>query len=526
MTISREHRPQVVWLTTLAITIALLVWLLPRGLGSYWGSHMIANSYLPQLGLTGQAALVDPGSVRAYVALHFVISTLTGAGPRGVLDVLALTNVLTVSLMYFLISRSFTSNLRGIALLSAYIPFVLYGQVAFLTGYILGPALALSLIVIWCLLRLMQSPDRAVSVFVILAVAWLGLGPLWHSMQIMTLLVACCFTPVVYLQTREPSVLPQSRTVVYMALVAGLTWLYMRPGVLEGVLTTQPGRMDLAAMLGKGNYAGPNEYHSQSPFAWSATARYASYLSAYLLITWVAFRFLRSLKFCRGPYLKSVPVALLTAVLFADLLFQSTYFLVTGSMAPGVLLFYGIPLLLLVVATTSPEAAFGVLARWRIHNVALVIITVGVGITAVDVQYRYQTEDVDNYSGLDDYAPSHQWASTNLVSANVYSDSATSGHYQVLTAISEHHTDRLMAASIDRLLYERLTEGRDTGQPAMPLVVNDRLWEQHLAFGSLQSWNRFEPLCIGYVTDLHGLAQLYSDGAVSILDGVGTPMHK
>ena len=169
MTLSQETRPLVASLTVMAGTIGVFLWLLPQGLGSYWGSHMIANAYLPQLGLTGQAALVDPGSVRAYVALYSAVSTLTGAGPRAVLDLLGLTAVLTVSLMYLLIGQSFALGMRGVVLLSGYVPLVLYGQVAFLTGYILGPALILSLVVIWCLLQLLQSSARAVSLFVILA---------------------------------------------------------------------------------------------------------------------------------------------------------------------------------------------------------------------------------------------------------------------------------------------------------------------------------------------------------------------
>lgn len=498
----------------LSITLVLLAWLLPSGLGSFWSSHMIANAYLPDLGLAGQSALVRPASVQAYVALDAALSTLTGAGPRAALNLISMTTVAGVLVMYVSISRRLAPAGSSVPLaVLGYVPLLLFGQIAFLTGYILGPSLLLSLAFFWALVGSPEVRTMPSSHFALMALCWLSLGLMWHSLQIGTLLLACMLTFVAVVRRGATPHVP-TRLLAFLVAVAALTWLYVRPEMLQSVLSEAQGELSLFNLFSKGNYAGPHAYMSHTRLEWTSIVRYAGYVAAYALLAWMTLKFVAR-SHTPSPVADSVAAVLLPAVLCADVVFQTAYFIATGSLAPGLLLFYGIPLLL--AATADREVSSGWIARTRLLHAGLAVVFVGAAATAVYVQYTYHTEDVDHVRSLADYESSYEWCSAHLPGDMLFADSATSGHYQVLAArSSQGGTATFNALDIVRAQYEDIANGSGP-PPTMPFASNDALWSRHLMFGSLQSWNRFEPIDVESVSQTLSMSAVYSDGRITIL---------
>jgi len=434
---------------------------------------MTANAYLPDLGLGGTSTTMSPASLRGYLSL--------------VLPLLV------------------------------FVPSFLMGRVAFQSGYVLGPALALSLTTLWAFFSLWRQRSGHWPTSVVLVLAWVTLGLTWHSLHLSTLAlpVASCalLLPLNQIKGTHNTI----ATCVLMTVVAAATWICMRQDMLVAISGHLSGLSDIyGAFMWRGNLAGPYSFTSTYNATSVTVVRYATHVATYLFLMYLFLRvfFWRPCFSCRRPL--AIGCIAVIGCLLGDATMQALYFAATSTVGPGFLATFTQPLLLAFVAMSveMKHRLPGVRTAGVALSAAIIASTI---LTSAAVCRYYRAEDAAWHLGLYDYETAWQWAINRSVATELLGDSATTGHMQVLrTSSKTPYAVSLTLASMDDDDYRAALDGT-LPRRGILLAMNQALWNRHLVFGSLVAWSRYEPLERDAVSAALHAPVAYDDGTIAFL---------
>jgi len=475
-------------------------------------------SYLPDLGLSGASTTMSPASLRGYLSLFHVVAEHTAADPVRVSHIIAVAGAVAVFLGYISIVRLLWPCARHAVLpLLVFVPFFLMGRVAFQSGYVLGPALALSLTTLWAFFGLWQQSAGHWPTSVVLVLAWVTLGLTWHSMHLSTLALPVASCALLLLLNQTKGTYNAMATCILMTVVAAATWICMRQDMLVAISSHPSGLTDIyGAFIWRGNLAGPYSFTSTYNTTSVTVVRYATHVATYLFLGYLFLRvfFWRPCSSCHRP----LAIGCITVIgcLLGDVAMQALYFAATSTLGPGFLATFTQPLLLAFV-TMSVEMKHrlpGVRTAGVALSAAIIASTV---LTSSAVCRQYRAEDAAWHLGLHDYETAWQWATDRSATIELLGDSATTGHMQVLRASSRTpYAASVTPVSMDDDDYRAALDGT-LPRRGMLLAMNQALWNRHLVFGSLVAWSRYEPLERDAVSAALRAPVAYDDGTIAFL---------
>ena len=504
---------------TLIILIAYL--LLPQSLGGYWGVPMTSNAYLPDLGFDSELATVNSRPVIAYVVLINVISTTLNTEPLATSHIMGLLSVLFVILSYLLLLHVLPAgNKAKMAVLGIFpIFYIAWYAPALLSGYVLGPAMILSFSALFCILyQHRYKSQNHIAIFLVLLISLGALGVFWHTLFTATFLLIVSFTAV----TAIPGILRKEKLVVNWYLVALIiaifivAWLYLRGPQLAFILQNLNLSFDFASLFAKGSFIGEYGFKYAFPVACAGKVRYAAYILVYVTMGLVAINYFRRV-FKKDSVMSSevsLAYSLVLTFLISDIVFQLLYFIATGTVGPRILITFSYPFMLIYLnSSVGQQASF--VSKLNFKKFLTVFLVIAVILTSASSLYSYVKEDPARNLNEEMYKSSFFWIAEHTAAERVLSDAPTSGQYQLLYAyhnIFEHQ--RIAMSSITYSQYERVMNLTYENSPNSLLALNAKLYEEHLIFGALQAWNRFEPISPEYISRNPQLNIIYNDGRI------------
>lgn len=114
------------------------------------------------------------------------------------------------------------------------------------------------------------------------------------------------------------------------------------------------------------------------------------------------------------------------------------------------------------------------------------------------------------------YESCSMWLANNLYGKTVISDANTVGYISIWYNKNNYHCNNpLFFYSIGESTYHEIYQGNYNSHSSV-IVYNYVIYQKHLVFESLQSWNKFKPLAPGML-QRNNLDVLYNDGNIWVL---------
>jgi hypothetical protein len=509
----------------LVLTILVIYLLLPKSVGSAWDINMLANINLPDLGVDSAAASVNSQSLVGYVAFMKIVATVSGLDTLGTCHIMVFFGVLYVFLSYLLIRRLLPGNEKVKRWITYLYPILLiFYQVCIFTGYVFAPAMFLFFLIAFCLLYSYKHRGRNYSsILAVLLVAWISLGLFWHSMQIITYALMFFFMFVLGIlniisKGKQKYVFNSWSLFFLVTAILIVTWIYLRANMLEGVLRAPFFNIGFMSLFAKGSFVGQYQYESTMSLGYVDIVRYGAYILVYFLMIIIAVRYLICVVKRKGLLPENVSFASTLIVIFilTDITFQLLYFIATRTVGPGVIIMLSYPFILIYLNSKMGQKAV-FLSKYRLNRVLTIFLVLAFALTSVSTLYEYITETPHRNLSDAMYKSSFDWIVDNSGAEEIFSDSATGGNYQLLYLSSGVYKQvEINMISIDYNAYDSIAQLKFKNQADSLLVINSKLYEKHLIFSSLQSWNNFEPispLCISQNTQLN---VIFNDNTVMI----------
>jgi hypothetical protein len=490
--------------------------------GEYWGVHMTSNAYLPDLGFDSKLATVNSRPVIAYVVLINVISTTLDTGPLATSHIMGLLSVLFVILSYLLLLRVLPGgNKAKMAVLGIFpIFYIAWNALGLLSGYVLGPTMILSFSALFCVLyQHRYKSQNYIAIFLVLLISLGALGVFWHSFFTATFLLIVSFIAV----TAIPRILRKEKLVVNWYLVALImavfivTWLSLRGSQLASILQNLHLSFDFASLFAKGSFVGEYGFKYAFPVAYVDEVRYAAYILIYVTMGLVAINYFRRV-FKKDSVMSSevsLTYSLVLTFLISDIVFILLYFMATRTVGLTILVTFAYPFMLIYLnSSVGQQSSF--VSKLNFKKFLTAFLVIAFILTSASSLYSYIKEDPARNLNEEMYKSSFFWIDKHSAAEwVVLSDAMTSGQYQLLYAyynIFEHQ--RIAMSFITYSQYESVMNLTYKNPPNSLLALNTKLYEEHLIFGTLQAWNRFEPIYPECISENPQLSIIYNDGRI------------
>jgi len=481
---------------------------------------MTSNAYLPDLGFDSKLATVTSKSVIAYVVLVNAISTTLNAQPLATSHIIGLLSVLLVILSYLLLLRVLPGdNKAKMVILGVFPIFYIALRSGLISGYMLGPTMILSFTTLFCVLyQHRYRSQNYVAIFLVLLISLLALGVFWHSMFTATFLLVASFMAVTAIPriVRKEKLVVNWHFVAFMIAIFIVSWLYLRGPKLASILQNLNLSFDFALLFAKGSFVGEYGFKYAFPVPYADEVRYAAYILVYVMMGLVAINYFRRV-FKKDRVMSSevsLAYSLTLTFLVSDILFQLLYFIATRTLGPTILITFSYPFMLIYLnSSVGQEASF--VSRLNFKKFLTAFLVIAFILTSVSSLYSYVKEDPARNLNEEMYESSFFWIAEHSRAERVLSDALTSGQYQLSYAyrnVFQYH--RIRMSSIAYSQYQKIMNLTYRNSPNSLLALNTRLYEEHLIFGALEAWNKFEPISPGYMRRNPQLNVIYNDGRI------------
>ena len=481
---------------------------------------MTSNAYLPDLGFDSKLATVTSKSVIAYVVLVNAISTTLNAQPLATSHIIGLLSVLLVILSYLLLLRVLPGdNKAKMVILGVFPIFYIALRSGLISGYMLGPTMILSFTTLFCVLyQHRYRSQNYVAIFLVLLISLLALGVFWHSMFTATFLLVASFMAVTAIPriVRKEKLVVNWHFVAFMIAIFIVSWLYLRGYQLTAVLQNPNLSFDFAALFTKGSFVGEYGFKYAFPVAYVDKVRYVAYILLYAAMGLVAINYFRRV-FKRDSAMSSevsLAYSLVLTFLISDIVLKLLYFIATGTVAATILVTFSYPFVLIYLnSSVGQQTSF--VSKLNFKKFLTAFLVIAFILTCISSLYSYVKEDPARNLSQEVYESSFFWIDKHSSAKSVLSDAMTSGQYQLLYAyydIFEHQ--KIAISFISYSEYKRIMNLTYKNSPNSLLALNTKLYDEHLVFGALQAWNRFEPIYPEYISENAQLSIIYNDGGI------------
>jgi hypothetical protein len=380
-------------------------------------------------------------------------------------------------------------------------------------GYVLGPSILLSFIVIFCLLYWKNSKTNYIPTFIIFLISFSVLGFLWHTLQVMTFVIIFVFVLVSYIHNKEKDSRLSINVLLITSVIFFMIWFYYRDTQVTYILQHLQNTFDFSTLFRTGSFVGEYTFKSSYSPGYLVILRYASYIMIYVIIGTIAIKYIWD-KIRHKTHSKdnSTFSFIILVLLISDVLFNAAYYLATKEVGPRVLYMLSYPTLFIYL--NSNDQKHNMLSRIA-RGLITGVLAISIVLTGLSVTYQYLKDEPSKNIDYSVFQPGYAWIVKNTTAAQIHSDSTTSGHYQLFyTYTNTYKNQEIKMSSIGYKLYESVIENNYENNDDSILVINRELYEKHLKFLSLSSWDEFEPLAPEKLDSNTNVNVIYDDSIV------------
>lgn len=456
---------------------------------------MLPNIYLSDLGVNS----IDGSNINtiiAYIALMRILSLICNADALTIVRFSGLFSILSIILSYSLLSSVVLGGKRMRSFVSYVYPIIIIGlDPSIVFGYISGFTLVLSIVILFFILN-ESKKENYFPMFITGLVSWIALGFFWHTIHVVIYLIIISHILITKFNERDG----KWNFFILISIIFIATWIYMRENIIEHTLYNPYIDFNLSTLyllFQKGSTAGQYSFKSALPIGQIKYIRYFSYVLAYGTMIILIRK--------RGS--KIHYRTLIASLLVSEIIFQIIYFIGSGNVGPRVLIPFSLPLLLIILNGSH--------FKNRLIRFVPILLILPILITAISGSYTYLLENPASNLNDEIYTSGFSWTTEHFDEIQILSDSQTIGYYKLLYASSETNNCKMQVVSINSKSYGQIVDGIYRNSANKILVLNIKLYEKHLLFGSLEDWNTFEPLD-PYSVMLNKLIFIYDDGKVMI----------
>lgn len=485
------------------IIIWYIICTLPVSPGDFYGPFHVANLFFPNFGINFKYSAIPEAAktLATFYVFNKILLILSGKRIMEYYYMVFLTDVLFRFPGYLLLFSAFP-ELRKFRIIFAMIFTIAInfpGIPVFLIASTLVELINLTLI------NDNSSKMNHLIVFIII----LTMTALyWHTLSAVVAFIIFSYLSLLAILKRSFNT--KTTRELYLFLISSTiiisSWIYLRSmNMLKVVLinfsyiqTLLQWKYIKLGLFGAGSLV-PPEYRFDWQFPFPTTIinilRWVSYIVAYIFLTKLSFRIF-SIK-SRDFQMRSIYL-ITTALLISDVIDKLAHYFAIRDIGMTVWFVILYPLFFTYFLRDNIRnitQKYFSLRTFINLTVSLLFIT-SILLTSAYYAYTTATQLPSRNTPFNLYTSSLSWiVSHSEGDAKVLSDADTAGYYEVLYAKYEMYQHiPLYFRDIRLPEYDKLYRGFYNSTDKQLIVLNIKLYQKHLAFGSLRYWDRFKPL--------------------------------
>ena len=506
----------------LIVIACYIAYTFPTAPGDNYEPNHVSNLYLPKFGTSSEhSTLPDAGTtlLTFYTIRSVLMLVSLGQNPE-----------LLFSAFYVLdVIARFVAYVTLFGMIEAMHKYRLLLSVLF-TMEVTFPGIPVLLLVLTVskLSHLAEAQQRNLfpQSVLIIVVCFTTNALYWHSYSFVSFVMvsAFIFTSTMLVDRNRPRTHVRWLNLFFiLATITAASWIFLRER--SALSISLLGLMESGRLLnwetfqqglfGRGAFI-PISYQFKYQFFVDVrildVIRYGTYVLAY---AFVIGELLAHFRRKRNASSRSCCV-IFAVLLLTDAITKVAHYLVARTVGADVWLVFLYPMILAsTMGSGKGSPRYRVIPNSR-RILMLLFLTI-VLVTTLFSAYVTHTQLASRTTQLEDYSASLSWIVDNRGSVDILADADTAGYYQVLYT-SRGLTDAFAIENQDMSFdqYNQLESGNYTLPEGTLIALNVFLYENHIAFGSLQYWNVFEPMS-PKVVELNKLNRICDDGFIQII---------
>jgi len=490
----------------LALFFVIVPLLLPESYMGFYQSQVLSSIFVDNFDLDA-----NPGHISIITYLSLVKCTFVVFDQDLFLTthILGLMSILSIFISYLLILR-ITAPLRSsYKILAIFYPilFIASAPGSIFAGYVLGFSLLLSSAILYLLMKNYRDCTNLSYNWLILIICWVTLGLFWHSMQVLTMVIIAVYLLLISCAAlvTNKSPIPYITTLLMILTIFIITWIYLRFFTLEGILSDFSLDFEISKIFSKGSFSNEYTYISQVPTSFLDRFRYLSYVITEMIAILVTLKILFSVKDCRATERNGF--FFLPSLVVAQFVIFLMYFIATGSASVMMIVAFIYPTVLLYLINSNVVCGSNALKYILTFFIVFPLV-----LSCIGISYSYIVESPEQNIKHTTFGASSEWIVDHFYDKREYADAHTGGNHMIMQLQHENSLDIVSIGynTYSAIANQQYHSGNDI------LVINRQLFNRHLIFESLESWNQFEPLNPHDIDINNGLDLLFFDGTIQV----------
>lgn len=483
------------------ILIIYAIYVMPKAPGDFYMPFHIANLFFPNFGINFEYSLIpDLGKsmITYYIFNKIILQLVT-------------EDVMEYYIIKFLVSMLF--KFLGFLLLFSLLPELKKYRIMLATVFTIGtnfPGIPVLLIVLiftelvtLTVNRMLRTNHMVIFIITLIMVAFY-----WHTLSAVVTIIIISYLSMLAILRKltDMRITYELYLLVIASIVVGSSWIYLRDTNMlkvalinilhfQSILKWEYIKLGL---FSRGSLV-PSEYLFDWHFFLSSSViniiRWISYIVIYIYIIKLTFILFKT----EGKNLQKVNIYLIaSALLIADMIDKITHYLVikTVGMTVWFILIYPLFFSYILKINLKKFTQNDFLLVTPLNVAISSLLVISFLLTSGYYIYTTATQLPSTNTLFNTYEPSFWWAVSNIPKNTVIlSDSDTAGYYTILYAKYNVYQNKPLYFKDIRLQeYDKLYHGLYNSIDQQVLVLNLKLYQEHLVFGSLRYWDRFKPL--------------------------------
>lgn len=487
-----------------SIVFLLYLYLLPKSFLGFYQAQMLANVF------DLNTAIQNTPNLKSIVGYLMLIKTLNIVLDIPLFSVILISAIISFIALfiayYFIISWFITDPDVKFFLIFLYpIIYIIISPTSIFAGYLSIYSLLLATMILY----LIFNKKISFPFLIILFLSWLALSLYWHSIQVMTMAIIFIFFLLIMSTTQFNDSYKKQQFFAFLTifLIFIISWTYFKSSFFESSLNIFQIDFDSSKFLSKGSFSNEFAFISNTPTKFFDTSRYLSYLLVevifMVLSLYTVYAIITKKEISNNFFVFS-------SVFLAQLILVPLYFFVTGSSPVILIITFLYPAA--IIFLLAPEK----LILKRVLNLLIItFLLIPIVLTSLGVANIYFNNNPEQKIKLTTYYPSAYWINDKFGKINIYTDAHTGGNFQLINKMYVKN-DNINIISIGYHTYSDLIHHTFNHNKNSILIINQRLYDEHLIFESLESWNQFEPINKKIIYCDKELNPIFSDGNIII----------
>jgi len=451
-------------------------------------------------------------SIIGYILIIYSIKICSNTDTLSVIKYSGFFTYISIIFSYYIFLKPIPSDSRIKTTIIFTFPLIILGlEPSLFRGYVLNFTIPLSLIILYIIFY-KNNPQDFYQFIVILLLAWAALGFYWHTFDVMIFIVIIIWFLIhsLFSYKFHSFLSYRSLTPFLLIIIFVSIWFYIRTAVITYTLFNPNIDINLMNIFQKGSYTGVYSYNSFSNIQFIDVIRYIGYALCYIILVYILIKSLIHL--CKG---KDIPLfhQILISLLISDLLFQLLYYIAIRSVAPKILILFSIPLIILCLFDNKNGLFRN---NKNFSKILAFFLIIPVLLTSFSGLFILFKEEPETNISTDLYDSSIQWTEKYTLPEHFIADSHTLGHFRARYSDNYYLSD-ITFSTITYLQYDQIIKNIWKNTNNEYFIVNSELYNKHLIFGSLESWNKFEPLNPNNLKNNENINSIYNDGRIIVM---------